>query len=1301
MKSENSPVPNRVNPFSSLDELRDAHRDLLKKYRGEEITPAIAEEIEKFIFRGQATGALLKDEEERWDAQSRLDYWVAMLQRAGNELLNAILCEFNPTVELDYVIQRIAAGEPTEEDLQLLRNVMAQGAERGLIQLGKYNVNIAQGRDIHIGDRIYQGAEAETIRRLLSELLDARKLRALLTHAEFSDRVEQSALTSYQIPLVGRDELLQQIRQALSSDNQVIVLHGPAGLGKTRLLLALIDIIDTEDRLWYVRNETESIEPELASLDSHEQHIIVVDDAHRFKLLYELREVLTNPKLAGKVTLILSTRSNFKESVLYQLDVRTNPVSTIEIQPLQNVDIDQILEDAPYQLSDRELRYTIVRIAEGNPLIAGIAARLSKRGVALSQLTRDQLLTRYLDDIIRDLSGGNAESDFYLCCIRYLQVLAALGTISLKDEELQSKIYQVMTPFSKGATFTSLDEARLVARLVEAGIVEQYGQTLKISSEVLADYILIQHFFNPKTKQADYQKLIIEPFFQVKTREVLTSLAEAEFKGESSEAGSLLAHNLNELRRAISREGNVFRLNLLRSLREVAYLRPDDILATVATIVDAPELPPETVQVGFFGSYPIGHDWVLSEAVEVLERTIYRGDIINTIDYLYKLARYKNGEADYEKVRAKAKKALTEIAKFKLRKPYAFQQILLDKISGWLEKDFERNLALSLVLIQPMLKVDFHDLETDPTKPFTINFHRGSLEIASDLKKIRNLALDILCNAYQKVQDLPTRMQIVQILCGATYTSNPKDRISSQTQQQLQGDCARIAHFFSETILPSVELAIFDRIAEWLRQAQHFNKYQAVELDHLKQQLKEHRGYQLYRLLVGGYRWDEEGNCLDWQTIEQQKRQKIQEYVAGISPSTLDQAIQELEAIASQARDAGKNDTFGLNDLLVILGQTQPALVEQLIGRVIEHELTLKQHLGFVLAGLRLADQKAARAYIQSWLRQEDSSLWVAIALSYRFIDWSQPQLEEEWETLRQLVAKQFLGVDRQLFWSIRQLAPYNPDLAVKLLKILATRENEAILRQVAELIAWNTTDSEDGWAITFRNPQEFQEIVHNFDRLSYLDYEAEQCLKRLSKINPMWVIDLIKRRIQTKREDSREISYQAFPQPFTRAFDGIRNHSEYTNILRHIRDWMLSDDFWLRFETPNLIEGIALNLDDELCDVLMEWILSEDEEKLEGVSNVLGEFNAGQRFYDLSREIILRTTNEDVLRPIYGAICTTQGVVSGPMSIFYKQRLKEINPWMQDPEWRVRTFAKNVVQSLQKIIEQEEAEEKFRERNW
>jgi hypothetical protein len=42
---------------------------------------------------------LLEDEEERWDAQSRLDYWVAMLQRVGHELPDAILFEFNPTVE--------------------------------------------------------------------------------------------------------------------------------------------------------------------------------------------------------------------------------------------------------------------------------------------------------------------------------------------------------------------------------------------------------------------------------------------------------------------------------------------------------------------------------------------------------------------------------------------------------------------------------------------------------------------------------------------------------------------------------------------------------------------------------------------------------------------------------------------------------------------------------------------------------------------------------------------------------------------------------------------------------------------------------------------------------------------------------------------------------------------------------------------------------------------------------------------------------------------------------------------------
>jgi hypothetical protein len=53
----------------------------------------------------------------------------------------------------------------------------------------------------------------------------------------------------------------------------------------------------------------------------------------------------------------------------------------------------------------------------------------------------------------------------------------------------------------------------IVSQLVKAGLIERYWMTLKIASEVMADHILISHFFNRETMRSDYQRQIIEPFF--------------------------------------------------------------------------------------------------------------------------------------------------------------------------------------------------------------------------------------------------------------------------------------------------------------------------------------------------------------------------------------------------------------------------------------------------------------------------------------------------------------------------------------------------------------------------------------------------------------------------------------------------------------------------------------------------------------------------------------------------------------------------------------------------------------------
>jgi hypothetical protein len=71
------------------------------------------------------------------------------------------------------IIDRIISGKPTDLDLELLRQLLTTNRDQNLVQLGKYSVNIGPGHDIHIGDRIYQGADATAIQAVLQEALQS------------------------------------------------------------------------------------------------------------------------------------------------------------------------------------------------------------------------------------------------------------------------------------------------------------------------------------------------------------------------------------------------------------------------------------------------------------------------------------------------------------------------------------------------------------------------------------------------------------------------------------------------------------------------------------------------------------------------------------------------------------------------------------------------------------------------------------------------------------------------------------------------------------------------------------------------------------------------------------------------------------------------------------------------------------------------------------------------------------------------------------------------------------------------
>jgi hypothetical protein len=179
---------------------------------------------------------------------------------------------------------------------------------------------------------------------------------------------------------------------------------------------------------------------------------------------------------------------------------------------------------------------------------------------------------------------------------------------------------------------------------------------------------------------------------------------------------------------------------------------------------------------------------------------------------------------------------------------------------------------------------------------------------------------------------------------------------------------------------------------------------------------------------------------------------------------------------------------------------------------------------------------------------------------------------------------------------------------------------------------------------------------------------------------------------------DSKE--YRAIPFRFVSGLESIRSSSTYREALRRVRDWMLRDD--ARFsmvETPLVLLALAGNLDEVLYGVLMEWVESNDMRKQRAVATILHTFNSGQRFYELSRELIRRTSDEDVQDAISAALASSPhlepDVGWGILSHTTRQRIEEISHWQNDSSLRVRRFASRMLQSLQGQMEFHEAIER------
>ena len=75
-----------------------------------------------------------------------------------------------PRDDLTALLDRVVDGRARPSDLARLDRVTRVRDAHGTVQVGGYNVSLRSGRDVHIGDRLYRGGDADIIRELLRDI---------------------------------------------------------------------------------------------------------------------------------------------------------------------------------------------------------------------------------------------------------------------------------------------------------------------------------------------------------------------------------------------------------------------------------------------------------------------------------------------------------------------------------------------------------------------------------------------------------------------------------------------------------------------------------------------------------------------------------------------------------------------------------------------------------------------------------------------------------------------------------------------------------------------------------------------------------------------------------------------------------------------------------------------------------------------------------------------------------------------------------------------------------------------------
>ena len=406
------------------------------------------------------------------------------------------------------------------------------------------------------------------------------------TEKYFAPLLAEGRVFHHRVALVGRAVELAALETALGgSGSRVVVLSGPGGRGKSRLLLEALRAlaVKTPGARQVVLAGVQALGPESFDTLSGGPVVVVVEDAQRD--LSALAAILGYARRTASVQVLVTCRPSSAAAV------RETAISayfdTTEVQ---------IVDLAPLDLPAARELVRLLAAAEGLTLQDGFAEALASEGrdcplvpvvavsmvaygtlttaaLALNRDFRREILDRFGDVMRAGVPGITTDAAGEI-----LAVLAALSPVSLEDHALLDAV-SAFLDVSKEVILTRVEA------LTDHGVLLERERTVRVVPDVLGDESLSRAAVRAGSATGYVERLWMA-FGALAAPTLARNLAELDWRIQSTGAGpDLLGTVWADIERDVLAADARGRLDILPVLRDLAGPQPARVVNLVRDLM--------------------------------------------------------------------------------------------------------------------------------------------------------------------------------------------------------------------------------------------------------------------------------------------------------------------------------------------------------------------------------------------------------------------------------------------------------------------------------------------------------------------------------------------------------------------------------------------------------------------------------------------------------------------------------------------------------------------------------------------